>query len=161
NDLAHLRLGTWRGRPVRIARLVDALRVNGTRGTFQMDGRFDATSIPMIKAAVDEATNFDPELLRINTTKVETAVALKKTFPYAEIFVKRYETPTNFDRGIIERAAKAGLDGIMTEVPESHPPFHAFSDYVHSLGMKVVTFVHYRPHTLDSLTNLVNSKADY
>ncbi len=149
----------WKGEPVRIASLEQALRVNGDKGTFLCDMRINAKAIDAIRRAI-VASGFDEKLLQISAYSDREGILFKEAFPKASVFSKRYGQPETIPFTWLSRIDQR-LDGVMIEMPNEAGSIGDIVDFVHSKGKQVVTFVHYHWRDLAALQGLIDDGVDY
>lgn len=159
-QLQQFTIGTWRGRPVKIPTLEEALRVNGRRGRFLADMRISPEHAPSIRAAVTRA-GFDDRLLEITAYSISQAAGFKAAFPESDVVVKKYLFPHEIHLSQVVDLERAGLDGLMLKMPENLGSSRALADYLHWKGMTLTLFVHYAQNSFEELQAVLEDGVDY
>lgn len=159
-ELQQFSLGTWRGEPVRIPTLEEALRVNGHRGRFLADMRIASKHAAVVRAAVTRA-GFDDRLLEITAYSISQAADFKAVFPNSDVVVKKYLFPHEIPFSLVDDLERTGLDGLMLKMPENLGYSRALADYLHWKGLTLTLFVHYAQNTFLELQAVVEDGVDY
>lgn len=159
-EVRKLRLkGSSEDTPICVPTLSEALRANGSRGTFLCDMRVNSSSIHAIHEAVAEA-NFDPALLQVSAYNLQEGVRFKDEFPEAAVFLKTYTPAQELNVNAVVASVEP-LDGLMVQVKDNPFPVSPLTDRLHNRGKLMVSFVHYFGFSRESFDSLVASNVDY
>lgn len=153
-------LGTWRGVPVRIPKLEDALRQHGTNGFFLGDLRIGGAHAAAVAGAVLRS-GVDTARLWFSVYTPADGLSLRSRAPGVRVALKCYAYPHDLTDDWIDAAAAAGMDGVMLQIPEDCQAIRGFVDHVHCQGLKLILFVNYSFNSLAQLQSAIDVGADY
>ena len=154
--------GWWRGKAIAYATLEEALRMSSRPKIIVVDCRTRVRDADFLARAMWRA-NADPTEVIFTTYDMRTAKAYMSAIPGSRVFLKAYHKPAFDWFNWIERAADAGLSGVMFEVRDllSSRSIGNIVRMAHGRGLETMSFVHVRHYGRARMDDQVSAGVDY